>query len=38
MNARKELIGNGFMGVPIIYVGSEVVEGFDRDKLDKLLG
>lgn len=37
-DARKELIKNGFMGVPVIYVDDEVVQGFDRAKLQKLLG
>jgi glutaredoxin len=35
--ARKELISNGFMGVPVIYVGDEVIQGFDKNKLDDLL-
>lgn len=35
--ARSELIKNGFMGVPVIYVGDEVVQGFDKAKLEKLL-
>ncbi len=36
--ARKELIKNGFMGVPVIYVGDEVIQGFDRARLQELLG
>ncbi|MDM8534872.1 glutaredoxin family protein [Clostridiaceae bacterium HSG29] len=35
--ARKELISNGFMGVPVIYVGDEVIQGFDKNRLDELL-
>lgn len=35
--ARKELMKAGFMGVPVIYVGDEVVQGFDKSKLDELL-
>ena len=35
--ARKELIANGFMGVPVIYVGDEVIQGFDKNRLDELL-
>lgn len=35
--ARKELIQKGFMGVPVIYVGEEVIQGFDKVKLEKLL-
>lgn len=36
--ARAELIKNGFMGVPVIYVDGEVVQGFDKTKLEELLG
>ncbi len=35
--ARKELMSQGFMGVPVIYVDDEVVQGFDKNKLDELL-
>lgn len=35
--ARKELMGMGYMGVPIIKVDDEVVEGFNRAKLDELV-
>ncbi len=35
--ARQELMKNGFMGVPIIYVDDEVVQGFDKAKLENLL-
>ncbi len=35
--ARQELIKNGFMGVPVMYVGDEVVQGFDKAKLEELL-
>lgn len=35
--ARKELIANGFMGVPVVYIGDEVIQGFDKKKLDALL-
>lgn len=37
MEARKELMENGFMGVPVIYVDDEVIHGFDRRRLDELL-
>lgn len=37
MNARKELMSQGFMGVPIINVEGEVIEGFDKNRLDELL-
>ncbi len=35
--ARKELMSKGFMGVPIIYVDDEIIQGFDKNKLDELL-
>jgi len=35
--ARKELMALGFMGVPVIYVDEEVIQGFDKDKLEALL-
>ncbi len=35
--ARKELMSKGFMGVPVIYVDEEVIQGFDKNKLDELL-
>lgn len=35
--ARKELMSQGFMGVPVIYVGDEVIQGFDKVRLDALL-
>ena len=35
--ARKELMKAGFMGVPVIYVGEEVIQGFDKEKLDEML-
>lgn len=37
MNARKDLMRQGFMGVPIIQVDDEIVQGFDKSKLDELL-
>lgn len=38
IEARKELMSKGFMGVPVIYVEDEVIQGFDKAKLDSLLG
>jgi glutaredoxin-like YruB-family protein len=38
IEARKELMSKGFMGVPVIYVGEEVIQGFNKAKLDELLG
>jgi glutaredoxin len=35
--AKKELISKGFMGVPIIMVDDDVVEGFNKSKLDEIL-
>ena len=37
MQARKELISLGYMGVPVIFVGDEAIVGFDKAKLDSLL-
>lgn len=37
-NARKELMARGHMGVPVILVGDEEIVGFDKAKLDQLLG
>ncbi|MFZ5968545.1 MAG: glutaredoxin family protein [Bacillota bacterium] len=37
MTARKELISKGFMGVPVIVVEDEIIQGFDRNRLDQLL-
>ena len=35
---RQEMIQkSGQMGVPVIYVGNEVIVGFDEEKLRKLL-
>ncbi len=36
-DARKELMNQGFMGVPVIYVDDEVIQGFDQAKLEALL-
>ncbi len=38
VSARKELMAQGFMGVPIIMVDDEVIQGFDKSRLDELLG
>ncbi len=35
--ARKELIQKGYMGVPVIVVGEEEIQGFDKSRLDELL-
>jgi glutaredoxin 3 len=35
--ARKELMSKGFMGVPVIMVDDEIVQGFDKGRLDQLL-
>ena len=36
--ARKELISKGIMGVPVIYIDETMVQGFDKKKIDQLLG
>ena len=38
IEARKELMSKGFMGVPVVYVEDEVIQGFDKERLDVLLG
>lgn len=35
--ARKHLIENGFMGVPVIYVDDQIIQGFDKARLESLL-
>lgn len=35
---RKELMAMGFMSVPVIKIGDEPVLGFDKEKIDTLLG
>jgi glutaredoxin-like YruB-family protein len=37
MIARKELISQGFMGVPVIIIDGEIIQGFDKDRIDELL-
>ena len=37
-DARRELIKKGFMGVPVIMIDDEVVQGFDKARLQELLG
>ncbi|MCI5997360.1 MAG: glutaredoxin family protein [Peptoniphilaceae bacterium] len=38
MEARKELMAKGHMGVPVIYVDDAEMVGFDKPKLKELLG
>jgi glutaredoxin 3 len=39
LEKRKEMISkSGQMGVPVIYVGNELVVGFDEQRLRELLG
>lgn len=35
---RKELMAMGFMSVPVLKIDNETVLGFDREKIDTLLG
>lgn len=37
VEARKELIQKRFMGVPVIMVGNETIQGFDKERLAELL-
>lgn len=36
--ARKELMAMGHMGVPVLIINGEEVVGFDKAKIDDLLG
>ncbi len=39
VDRRQEMIEkSGQMGVPVIFVGEEMVIGFDQDRLSELLG
>ena len=39
MQAREEMINkSGQMGVPVIFVGDDIVIGFDKSRLSELLG
>ena len=35
--AMKTLIKMGHMSVPLILVGDEIITGFDKDKIEKLI-
>lgn len=37
MEARKELMAKGYMGVPVIVVGDVEMVGFDKEKIEGLL-
>ena len=37
-NARKELVKRRVMGVPAIQIEEEMIVGFDKDRIDDLLG
>lgn len=36
--ARKELLSMGYRTVPVIVLGKEEIVGFDKEKIDKILG
>jgi glutaredoxin 3 len=36
--ARLELMNRGIMAVPVIKIGEELVVGFDKGRIDELLG
>jgi glutaredoxin-like YruB-family protein len=36
--ARRELMSMGHMGVPVVIIDGEEVVGFDKDRIDSLLG
>lgn len=37
VEARKELMGMGHMGVPVIIIDGEEIVGFDKEKVEQLL-
>lgn len=37
-NARKELMQKKIMGVPAIFIDDEIIVGFDKERVDELLG
>lgn len=37
MEARKELMKQGIMAVPVAYIDGEYVVGFNQEKIDELL-
>ncbi|MGI6704173.1 MAG: glutaredoxin family protein [Clostridia bacterium] len=37
MDARRELMSKGYMGVPIVLIGNETIVGFDKARLDQIL-
>lgn len=37
MEARKELMSKGYMGVPVIVVGEAEIVGFDKERIDQAL-
>lgn len=39
LERRKEMVEkSGQMGVPVIYIGDELIIGFDEDRIKELLG
>lgn len=36
--ARKELMKKGIMAVPVLVIDGETIVGFDKNKVDELLG
>ncbi|NLY76771.1 MAG: glutaredoxin family protein [Tissierellia bacterium] len=38
LTARKELMDMGHMGVPVLLIDGEEVVGFNKPKIDELLG
>lgn len=37
-SARKELLSMGYRTVPVIILGKEEIVGFDKEKIDKIIG
>lgn len=38
MQARKELVKKGYMSVPLIIIDDEEILGFEKERVEKLLG
>lgn len=37
-SARKELMEKGIMAVPVVVIDGETIVGFDKNRVDELLG
>jgi len=37
VEARKDMMKKGFMGVPIVFIGDDIIQGFNKAEIDRLL-